>query len=117
MGSHYPVGDIRRIGNSFSMEDMMTAARGNLAEIRAVTENYTFIAKRPENGWGTIEEIKSKYRDIENEVSALHKEMKEKGIWTETQSDATYYHAIMKKLAEQMGIGYEKKCNIIRGRK
>ena len=38
---------IRRIGNSFSIEDIVSAVSLNAAEIRAVTPTYTFSLKRP----------------------------------------------------------------------
>lgn len=42
---------IRRIGNSFSSDDIRSAIRVNAKEMRAVTPTYTFSIKRPKGGW------------------------------------------------------------------
>lgn len=41
-----------RIGRSFSSADIITAVANNAAEVRAITETYTYSMKRPKNGWG-----------------------------------------------------------------
>lgn len=41
----------RAIGQSFSSTDIRTAIKNNAAEMRAVTEGYTFSMRRPEGGW------------------------------------------------------------------
>lgn len=43
---------IRRIGNSFSPEDISSAIAANASEIRVVTPTYAFSIKRPTGGWG-----------------------------------------------------------------
>ena len=40
-----PENNIRRIGSSFSMEDLSLAIGNDVAEIRTVTPNYTFVMK------------------------------------------------------------------------
>lgn len=41
------------IGNSLGSADMEAAISNNVKEIRAVTPNYIYSAKRPASGWGT----------------------------------------------------------------
>lgn len=48
------------IGNSLGLRDMATAIDNNVKEIRAVTQNYIYSAKRPASGWGTTAEKFSK---------------------------------------------------------
>lgn len=45
---------IKRIGNSFSIDDINTAIKTNAKEMRAVTPTYTFSIKRPKGGWGGV---------------------------------------------------------------
>ena len=60
----YSENDIMRIGNSFSIQDIALAVGNNLAEMRAVTPNYTFSMKRPDGGWGiSVEELMKLYND------------------------------------------------------
>lgn len=49
-GWAYPENSVRRIGNSFSEDDILMAVRYDLAGMRAVTPNYTFVLKRSEKG-------------------------------------------------------------------
>ena len=51
-GWQEPEKSLGRIGNSFSPADMYLAIAHNVSEMRAVTPNYTFAMKRPEEGWG-----------------------------------------------------------------
>lgn len=44
-----------RVGVPLSGQDIIVAARNNLAEVRAVTTSYTFSVRRPANGWGSID--------------------------------------------------------------
>ena len=104
----YPKGDMRRIGNSFSLEDMQTCSLGNLQVMRAVTEYYTFEIKRPSNGWLNKENITILYRKIQNEVEEELRRRVESGTTTQKKADTVFYHEIMKRFAKEINASYTK---------
>lgn len=54
-GWKYKEGTIGRIGNSFSTDDIRTAIKLDIKEIRAVTPHFTFTMKRPATGWPDLQ--------------------------------------------------------------
>lgn len=101
--------DLDRIGNSFSKEDFKLAVYNDVAELRAVTPNYTFALKRPEKGWDV---------DVKDFVAAYDKENKKlknefmgrikKGTLTIAQASATHYHILAKRICKKYGWDYKK---------
>ena len=104
-----PENNIRRIGSSFSMEDLSLAIGNDVAEIRAVTPNYTFVMRRPEKGWGVSwEDFQATYR---KENAKLKKEFVrriEKGILTVSQAETTHYHILARRIAKKYDWEYIK---------
>lgn len=108
LGWGYEEKDIRRIGNSFSINDLLLAVDCNVMEIRAVTPNYTFSMKRPSNGWGiSVKEIESIYN---RERKILYKELFIDGIYTLTdaQKETVALHILWKKISKEFGWEYRK---------
>lgn len=107
-GWGYPENSLGRIGNSFSVEDISLAVFHDLAEMRAVTPNFTFAMKRPEAGWGDYQEI---MKTIDKENKKLKKEF-EKRIFSNTltpgQASATHYHVLWKRVSRLLGWDYSK---------
>lgn len=108
-GWMYPEKSLGRIGNSFSREDIMLTVANDVAEMRAVTPNYTFIMKRPVGGWGIdVKELKVLF-DKEN--ARLRKEFEERiysGTLTPERASAVHFHILWKRIAKQTGWDYSK---------
>ena len=103
---------IEAIGNSFSVEDLITAVRTNAQEIRAVTPTYTFSMKRPATGWGaTVREVYYAYHRTEKFVRAKLEKYKDDvgtGI-AARRARALHFHLINRQLAKEFGWIYSKK--------
>lgn len=102
-----------RIGNSFSSADLMTAIGNDLAEIRAVTPNYTFSMKRPEKGWGvSVEKFKSVYKRLNDQIFAENNAAVNLDLVTPEQASAVHYHVLSRAVAKEFGWIYEKRRTI-----
>ena len=84
-------------------------APGDAAEMRAVTPNFTFSMKRPDDGWNiTIEElakiVKAENQKLTNEF--------QRRIWSDTTTPAKanimHYHTLWKRIAAKLGWSYSK---------
>lgn len=108
-GWQEPEKSLGRIGNSFSPADMYLAITHNVSEMRAVTPNYTFIMKRPEEGWGIII---SKFEKLVNqENNKLRAEFTTRinnNTLSPTMASAVHYHILWKRVAEKMKWSYTK---------
>ena len=106
---------IRRIGNSFSSEDIRSAIDVNAKEMRAVTPTYTFSVKRPKGGWGVSADVASKaFADANRTVYKQGHSYLTKTGWNESniaRATVTHYHKVMKILAKKYGWEYTKKKN------
>lgn len=101
--------DLGRMGNSFSMDDLSLAVYNDVAEIRAVTPNYTFSLKRPEKGWGVdIEKLISDYSKEDRKLKNEFGKRIQKGTLTVTQANATHYHILAKRICKKYGWEYMK---------
>lgn len=99
----YAENDIMRIGNSFSKQDIALAVGNNLAEIRAVTPNYTFSMKRPNRGWGiSVEELMKLYDDENRSLRLEFTRRINKGTLTISQASATHFHILWKRLSKKL---------------
>lgn len=97
----YAENDIMRIGNSFSIQDIALAVENNLAEMRAVTPNYTFSMKRPEGGWGiSVEELMKLYNDENRNLRLEFTRRINKDTLTISQASATHFHILWKRLSK-----------------
>ena len=110
LGWRYPDNSPKRIGNSFSVEDLILAVYTDAAEVRAVTPNYTFSMKRPKDGWGvdykTLEEVYKKMDDMM--TSELTRRIAKKTL-TKQQAFVTQGHLMAQAIAKKYGWIYEKK--------
>lgn len=104
-----PENSMARIGNSFSSDDIYLAVGNDAAEMRAVTPNFTFSMKRPDDGWNiTIEElakiVKAENQKLTNEF--------QRRIWSDTTTPAKanimHYHTLWKRIAAKLGWSYSK---------
>lgn len=106
---------IRRIGNSFSSDDIRSAIEVNAKEMRAVTPTYTFSVKRPKGGWGVSADVASKaFADANRTVSKQEHSYLTKTGWNESniaRAEVTHFHKVMKILAKKYGWDYSKKNN------
>ncbi len=106
---------IRRIGNSFSSDDIRTAIKTNAKEMRAVTPTYTFSIKRPNGGWGvSAEEATKAFANANRIVSKQGDNYLDKTKWRESslaRVEVTHFHKVMKILAKKYGWDYSKKNN------
>lgn len=106
---------IRRIGNSFSSDDIRSAIKVNAKEMRAVTPTYTFSVKRPKGGWGVSEnEVAMAYANANNRVTKQRDDYLIKTGWGQSQiyrANVTHSHKVMKILAKKYGWDYSKKNN------
>ena len=104
-----------RIGNSFSIDDIKTAIKDDVAEIRAVTPLYTFSMKRPKNGWGiSADAADFKFRSIEKNIDRRFRGMMDNAD-TNVEYDrimrrvnALYLHLVNKEFARMHDFEYTK---------
>ena len=109
-GWGYPENSLGRVGNSFSIEDLTLAVAYDLAEIRAVTPNYTFSMKRPDKGWGVDwKTMKREYDKMDKKLLKDNKSRIAKKTLTVQQATHTHYHILAQNIAKKYGWTYEKK--------
>lgn len=104
---------IKRIGNSFSRTDMITAVANNAKEMRAVTPTYTFSMKRPKGGWrATPQEVLDAYLDYEGKVRAELGSYVDRRGYSQTaqrRAEVLHWHKVNKLVADHFGWKYTKK--------
>lgn len=104
---------IRRIGNSFSPEDISSAIAANASEMRAVTPTYTFSIKRPAGGWGvTATQAKSAYSRANAKVRTETIAYLNKTGWTQdniARAEVAHWHKVAKIVSKRYGWEYSKK--------
>lgn len=109
-GWGHPENSMRRIGNSFSKEDIQLAIKWDLAEMRAVTPNYTFIMKRPENGWGlSIDEASKAIDRLDTKIHEDFQNRIENGTTTIKKASTVHYHRLWQEVSKECGWLYSKK--------
>ena len=113
--THHPRGwqepekSLGRIGNSFSPADMYLAIAHNVSEMRAVTPNYTFAMKRPEEGWGiTISKFEKLVNRENNKLRAEFTARINNNTLSPTMASVVHYHILWKRISEKMGWSYTK---------
>lgn len=104
---------IKRIGNSFSVLDIVSAVSVNASEIRAVTPTYTFSVKRPKGGWGgSAKSVGDTFLKAHKEVQKEMHAYLDKMGWSNdsiARAEVTQYHRVMQKMAKKYGWDYTKK--------
>lgn len=101
----------KKIGNSFSPEDMAMAISQNVAEIRAVTPSYTFSMKRPAKGWVLYGEYKYLCNKFDKESDIIFfrlNKMIAKGYLSPDRASIIHFHLLWKRLAKRYGWIYSK---------
>lgn len=108
-GWQYSEKSIMRIGNSFSGEDILMAVGNDLAEIRAVTPHYTFVLKRPQNGWDiSVNEVQKEIQKLNEIIRTDYQDRITKGIATVNQASITHWHRLCKEISKKYGWEYSK---------
>jgi hypothetical protein len=108
-GWQEPEKSLGRIGNSFSPADMYLAIAHNVSEMRAVTPNYTFAMKRPEEGWGiTISKFEKLVNRKNNKLRAEFTARINNNTLSPTMASVVHYHILWKRISEKMGWNYTK---------
>ena len=108
-GWQEPEKSLGRIGNSFSPADMYLAIAHNVSEMRAVTPNYTFAMKRPEEGWGiTISKFEKLVNRENNKLRAEFTARINNNTLSPTMASVVHYHILWKRISEKMGWSYTK---------
>ena len=108
-GWQEPEKSLGRIGNSFSPADMYLAIAHNVSEMRAVTPNYTFAMKRPEEGWGiTISKFEKLVNRENNKLRAEFTARINNNTLSPTMASVVQYHILWKRISEKMGWSYTK---------
>ena len=108
-GWQEPEKSLGRIGNSFSPADMYLAIAHNVSEMRAVTPNYTFAMKRPEEGWGiTISKFEKLVNRENNKLRVEFTARINNNTLSPTMASVVHYHILWKRISEKMGWSYTK---------
>jgi hypothetical protein len=108
-GWQEPEKSLGRIGNSFGPADMYLAIAHNVSEMRAVTPNYTFAMKRPEEGWGiTISKFEKLVNRENNKLRAEFTARINNNTLSPTMASVVHYHILWKRISEKMGWSYTK---------
>ena len=103
-GWQEPEKSLGRIGNSFSPADMYLAIAHNVSEMRAVTPNYTFAMKRPEEGWGiTISKFEKLVNRENNKLRVEFTARINNNTLSPTMASVVHYHILWKRISEKMG--------------
>ena len=112
-GWKFPKGNVRHMGNSFSINDVLVAIRGDAKELRVVTPVNTFIMRRPADGWPPIEQLIFEFKSTETEVYHYLYSWLELGYDNRiAKAEILHLHLIWKRVAKQLGISYTKKSSI-----
>jgi hypothetical protein len=107
-----PENSLGRIGNSFSKDDISLAINTDLSEIRAVTPHYTFIMKRPANGWPDLQQSIKEWNQTERVMRNNFDNIISQSNNKKTDIDrinSIYYHKLCKEFSKKYGIEYIKK--------
>ena len=103
---------IKRAGSSFSSNDVVTAIRSDMKEIRAVTPHYTFALKRPSGGWGmSVQAAKSAIMNIEADVRSDFMAMLRNRGYKDIdikRAESIHWHIVWKRFSSKYNIEYTK---------
>lgn len=104
---------IRRIGNSFSPEDISSAIAANASEIRVVTPTYAFSIKRPTGGWGvTATQARSAYSRVHAKVRKETIDYLNKTGWGQdnvAKAEVAHWRKVAQIVSKRYGWKYSKK--------
>lgn len=93
----------------FSFEDMLTATKSNVLEVRAVGNSYTYILKRPTNGWSEEHKdakyLVTKYNDA---IQKTKKQLPNIDIAGNLEDRAKYNHTLQENFSNLVGFNYQR---------
>jgi lambda family phage portal protein len=93
---------------SFSREDLIFAARNNLAEMRVVTEESIYVLQRPAKGWADLKEMDVLIAQNQAAHFENTKQMYKAGKLTAEEAGKTFIHEVAKDTAVWIGAKYER---------
>ena len=100
--------DPRRVGNSFSPEDIMFAAKYELQEVRAVTPKYVFTMRPGDAGWPSVKAIEETFWRIDGEVRNEFWEKIKNGEMTVEEAESIHWHEVNKRVAQALKLVYNR---------
>ena len=101
--------DPRHAGSSFSDDDIALSAAADLAEIRVIGPLARFAARRPPDGWNvTADRARQQYVRLVEVVARELLTAYVYGNLTVEQMEQTFYHEVVRRLADQIGFAYER---------
>ena len=105
-GLQFAENDLRRVGNSFSGDDVYSAVKFDMSAIIAISPRYRYELYRPSKGWGVdCETIMAEYDKMYCNLCAEYVNQ------IHSSRRIMMQHLTMKKLAKTYGLEY-KKINI-----
>jgi len=111
-GWGHPVDDPRRGGNSFSIEDLRLASKGQVREMRAVSPWYDFSIAPGEKGWNYEyfkNAIAPAFQKADDEFYSEAMRAIADRKMTLAQAEADRYHVIWERVSKQLGLKYTRK--------
>jgi len=95
-------------GNSFSLGDVMVAARDDAAEIVAITPTYVHRLVRPDGGWPHVDVVRTAYGVANLKTMNNWNKKLSAGIVSFEQANAAHGHDVMMELARHLHLEYER---------
>ncbi|MBT9174343.1 MAG: hypothetical protein DDT21_02757 [Syntrophomonadaceae bacterium] len=99
-------------GGSFSWPDANFAIGNNLAEMRAVGQEYVHSLTRPVSGWPSVETVKIEY-DLANQeiLRRIHVKLQQ-GQITIDEANRGHYHEVWMLIAGKLDLNYVRKRRV-----
>jgi hypothetical protein len=103
-GWGFPATDPRFKGNSFSPDDVRTAAGTALAELRAITTTHRYIMQPGTGGWPA--NIRTTINKVEAQVGQRFWRLVNSKKITPEKASALHWHTIWSIVSKQLGLQY-----------
>jgi hypothetical protein len=107
-GLNFRENDPRSEGDSFSFDDIRTAAIGNVAEMRTVTPRVRYSMRPAAAGWPEPALIESAFNLADAEIQTRFRADIQVGRMTQPEAEARHYDEIWKLVARRLGLIYQK---------
>ena len=106
-GLQFAENDLRRVGNSFSGDDVYSAVKFDMSAIIAISPKYRYELHRPSKGWGVdCETIKNEYNKIYKKISSDYGSQ----LYGERYCFATFGN---ERISKKMGLIYKKNKKVV----
>ena len=108
LGGDLPTSDPRYVGNSFSIEDIVFAAKVDLAEMRAVSRGFVHVMKRPPFGWPPWQTV---LREAEQASDLVYQMLMVQLSLAEVSAEEAsinHQHTLWKNMATTLDWDYER---------